>query len=364
MKRLSEYTHELDKINLKRSKLKHEIFEINDKTVRKQKRKSARDTTRFINNAHISHFPPLRKNTPLPPPINDPLATKLSHIICIAELAQNVLQHLGPQELYILTRVANEMKPIVMKAFIPLAPFYMERYGEALANPSNIKSRDAMKAKCVALVTRCAKFSNSESIEKLLSLWNHYMITYRTYGPEYNKAYTGYDTCNQVYDINYSFVYDKVHNRFMRLCDLKLYTAINYDMIENDFTREWDDKHEDLDFMKHGIREGLSLFRYKHLTQLDLKRIDHTMKVKDTFVIEEGSILKFRDSNYDIHYVRPMSVPRQKMPFMDHYEHRNIYHWSYEGYPCRILKNPYNSSLNLHYDRLKEWVTRYENRVD
>ncbi len=361
MKRLSEYIHDLDAINKKRAKLTSAIFKINDKTVRKELKKAKKERERFIHNAHIVRFPALRELVPAQQLAYDPHATTIYNVFSIAEMAENVLKHFGPQELYIMTRVAKAMKPIVKKAFCVLAPYYLDRYAEDLVSETAIKTHEHNKdVYCAVLkINQERPVANQVQVEVFLSLWCHYMQKIRKYE---SKKSLFHNNINEKQHIDYSFVFDADGN-IMRLSELNLYTVKNWEDVKLDFQRRWHKKHPSIKYKEHNVENPISLFNYKFLGKLDMERADKEILPISTLVMKDGEIRKFIDTGLSLHMIKPPPNPNSA-PFFDYYEQRRDFHNKNNMWIiCKTVDQIYRSSLTEHFAAVKAKVLATARRV-
>ncbi len=330
MKRVSSYKKKLDKTELKRQKLLDSIEDSKTRVIARALVKSKKDTAKYIRS--------LRADLRASPfvIIDTGYAPMIETCLKIPRLSTLIISHMGPHELYIMSRVSSLFKIVTTSVFLDLAPAYLDSYANEIADQTTLSQFkfdrknlcaliEAYKKKIVSSVSNILVPRYPPPIEDLFALWFRTQRKYR-------------QTCKSdavipaKADVDYIFVYDTVKGQFLRLRDLDLYQSSKLIEIGEKFKTEWLTEKKNVPFPEK--EPMLSLFRRKHLKDMAFSRVKGDFELRYAFIFEGGHIKELtKGDRYQLHYcgsakVTPFHskhIVRRVAPFFDYYEQRLIY---------------------------------------
>ncbi len=344
MKRLAEFEKELSSLEQKRAKIHGKIKHRKDLIQFKDNRKIKSERKRFINNVQIARVP-MMKAEPKIFPFDDikerEIAVKkkklkredvdnwttIFHCLDIPEMAQLIMQHLGPYELFMCTLVSKPFAVITTNCFIELAPSYLIRYGEDLESSSKVIPKfQNDKALMCSIVTAYRQDTKKVAIGKLLRLFSQFFRTYRMYGVASDIIH------NTVHHIDYTFIRDTEYSLTkkipVRARDCNLFVSSQYENVLESFKARWQEEFEcfgESEMENNRIKH----FNYNELCALEIQPITGIFVPKQTIMVKGNSILRVKNDKwsdrYDFISISPPMVKDKVVncaPFFDYYEMR------------------------------------------
>ena len=311
----------MDTLSLKIAEMKQRRDDVNKTLVEHELVKSRTDIQRFMHNAHIARFPPLRDNTPEamyfnPPECQEANATTIRHLFNLGDVALLVLRQLGPCELAILVRVARDFRPLVTNAFIVLSNDLLTSYMVGAASnitgaKISIKFADTPSH---AVNMAAIKYANlpvdrRPPVEELLSLWYHALLVTRMHAMVMSHKR------DRPCFIPYAFAYHAESGRLVRLGDLNLYSITDREDVLRGVSYRLNQKpgkyHCDT-----GLDTRLPYCRYGDLCKMSMERLEDIMVPAETHIFSKDSITPFTKSGYEVYYCDPFYVaPESKKYF-------------------------------------------------
>lgn len=343
----------LDEINRKLACIKEERHQVYKEVIGAKLEQCRHEAKKFIRDRYPLLLSP------------DPSQNETTNMGLLAKTAFSevriscsIMCHFGPRELYLMSRVAKYFVPIVTDVFCQLSSSYRDLYVKDTVDKLHLTLHEKTKTIYSALTKKYNELEMTTkcgSIGAMLSLWNHYMLTYRPYHKI--EMHTSVFTSSS-YHIDYVFLYDPKTDTHRRIRDLNLFTITNLFKLEMKLSRQPGlDFYYALEFVDHFVE----LLDYKGLCEAEMVPITDICRTKDAFMIENNRIISLED--YRLYYVDPAprtdsffsfltlprteatknNMPANRDPFFDYYEQR------------------VNSGL-LHGDR--KYHTPYRYRLD
>ena len=200
MKRAREIVKNYNKIEKKVAKeeeklstLQNQKSETRVALLAELERKSGRQWRKYIRHAPFSEIPLLRKN-----PFNAFLSKQARDeaapsqlgmlFACMPELADAILCHLGPMEMFNLAYTSYEFEFIVTRSFLQIAPSLLERYSYNFmksTDPDLVDGREECVAYTKSLTQAIVnqRVNITQPLGRMLDGWYIYFNEYRTYSP-------------------------------------------------------------------------------------------------------------------------------------------------------------------------------------
>lgn len=332
MKRLHSSVVKLDNLNLNIATLNDEIKDTEENIYRGELEKPNRHYTHFIN-TKLQGIRPDPRERPVGEPVN-----RMSIVLAKKSIASRIVGILGPQEQYILTRVARVFEPIVSDVVIEFSTLYLDQY-----------KNETDKASCLAKLVvsyGAMDVKKRPPIHIILSLWDHFMaIEHVCHIPGRISASWCYG--NNTYPIGKAFAYDPIGSNFIPLSRLDLFVIDQRSMeiATSAFTERWR-----LAYGFDPINSGLPLFNYNELCMLDIKRVADRVPLNHVYVVTKNGFHPLF-ATYAIYIVTP--VMPTMLPSDDLYAQR------INCVSRGARKFRYKECLETHMNRVKKALNIY-----
>lgn len=317
------YIHARNKIDIlskQIASLEQKRESVNNDLIENEKFESRTEIQRFIHNAHLFRFPPLRNNRSEseyfnPPLCRTPTSITLHDIMRFNDVVPFVLAHLGPCELTMLATVAHDFDRIVGEILPCIIDTLVHNYtvGIETGVPSQRKYVMDASATELAMKTTMKKYKEMvpekrPSIREVLRVCHTCICLTRKYGTP--LLIDKHKSCF----VQYAFAYHTETRRLIPLSNLncyqfneahKVFTGVSYRLRMLQVGRFLEDyKNEEM----------LPYFRYDDLCHVDMERIlDHKTKPYESYLFESDSITPFDKSGYQVYYCDPSRVPTDSM---------------------------------------------------
>lgn len=325
MKRTHALVSKLDDVNLSILHLQDEIQNTQDDIYWDELKKPNPDYVRFID-TNLHGLGPYSHVRPIGEPVN-----RMSIVLAEKSIAPLIVGTLGPQEQYILTRVARVFEPIVSGVVIEFATLYLKRY----KNETDDASRIAKLVVSYGMID----VKKRPRIHTILSLWDHFM---RIQHPCHGSMRLSYVFSKSVYPVSRVFVYDLTDHIFVPLSHLDLYVIERESRTRaiTAFLKRWSTTYG-----FHLTNYGLSLIDYTELCMLDMKRIRERVSVENVYVASTNG---FRPLyvDYAVYLVTPIGGSIE--PSDDLYAQRT------NCVASGTKRFSYKESLSVHINRVKK----------
>lgn len=342
--------HDLDESNRRINELKDEIVHAQSVVVRHKCLESREDVATFVKqNTNYRMFVP-------PCLLPDQRTLIFDCIDTSPSIGIEILQHFGPMELCVMTRVSKQAKEIVTLVFLQLAPNYLGRYREEATSQQQLDrfNSDLVKLnKLIQLYIKELFHYNAASrvgfhtetcklpsIEHLLALWYRIYRFYREHGKRTRPT-------NEPYRLDYLFVVDLRSGRFIPVSHINVYHSDQVATVNQEIVTEWSERYG---FKFPMDKAPLDLVRTRHIEKMKLAPVgDKFSHIDHLFVVEDDRVIAFDKSLYIVHYcVPPPETFFSKCrppPFIDYYEqHMNLR----RGGPSAFI---FNEIISRHIDR-------------
>lgn len=370
MKRARECNEKIARLDEERNQLCQELTTLNEQLEHESREKVKADQEEFVRKRLLGlkrHVAPLLPNA-------DPnyVPTTIGDCLSNGDLATIILIHLGPIELYYMTRVCTSLVDIVTRAFKEFAPLQLARFSV------DYGTRIAMEARPVRaeMITRNVSILNAiivdqrqeptqrvfntptVSIGGMLSLWYHALVEHRGYLSTCAGDYARHSQ-RLVGKVNHSRDISFIYNTETRKCEslscASVFVMTKFRDAEKKFDSRWTKKG--YSFQLHAT-EKIRHFRKKELKKAKFTPKHHGFYATKDFVYVDTRRLALRrlggksseslaivDQNISFDVIKSSGAP-----FFDHCELNRLFAWRVRSLdvPFRLIVPFENLSLLAH----------------
>lgn len=365
MKRLCEYNEKIARYDKKRKQVSDKLVALSAQLQEKNLENARTKQQDFIRKRLLRVKKPVKPLLPNADPNYVP--TTIGDCLSNPDLAALILVHLGPIELYHMTRVCSALVDITKRAFLTFAPQQFDRFSrdhvmidddqEELEN----NKRDVMRMResIVAIVAdqRQEIPSTSVSIGALLSLWYHVFVSYRVYlsthGDYEWHRQPGY--CDKTFHHTHlSFIYDVKSGHCESLRNARIFNmSMGYVDALAKFDRRW--KKKDRPCQVHET-EKIRYFRESELELVKFKPVHGNFYATKAFVYVDPHTMQLRRLRERKEH-RPLMMvsfnlhdPVETEPLFDFCELNRLFAWRTELPKAPPFKVPYaDESIHAHF---------------
>ena len=282
-----------------------------------------------------------------------PRGTSLTDCLSLPELAEIVLQHFGPYELHILSRVSTQMRITVTCVFVRIAPFYLNRYIEG--GNRAIAQYDTKIASTMALISEYSTQSTGTfPLGRFLHLFSSIFLLHRAYVFEYNYNHT--DKW-----LDYCFVRNFPGPEFVPdvpLRDCRVYTTNYYKAVRDVTYGRWEETNAPFG-RKEMSKRASDHFNYDEWNALGLQPLhyEELINPKKTVFFDNANHLHrlgSRTRGKTLFCARPTHRVTHITPLFDSYEVR--FYVSQDGVRERLVPN----TVSMTRDNIREVFASYQ----
>ncbi len=382
-KRVASFTEELERLDLERSRVRAKLDSYNYKLATNQKNKSVKAHGSFIRKLQRKKKIPLIRKAPFVAPIvlhidiEDDAAMEvekakeysLLDCLYLPELAAQILVYLGPVELYLSTLVSRDFEKYTSKAFMQLAPLFLDQYGEnllihvkedfSLATDKVVYEKNVIKLKEFIKVQK--EISKPVSIHDMLHLWHNMFVTSRKY--DISSCSESYG--KRVYVLNSTF--SDHSGTYLPLTQQNLYKMTKYKQACEILDKKWEKKKRyPFDVSDD---EKLYHFRREELQVLNLIPItSHFTMSKDIVMIKGDKLVRLKDSGHTLYPINFPDAERASTASLVALSQKCFFDYSeikvaFNKWWQNTKKKVYTESVAEHADRLL-YVTILQNALE
>lgn len=264
------------------------------------------------------------------------LATKrkkvpeISLVDCLdkPELAENVLQHFGPYELYVMSRVSKQTRDTVADTFVQIAPLLLGRFIGA--------SHNTHRTNTIGLITKYkATHVNNFPLNQFLLLFAALFDAFR--------GYIFFGSTDEPRWLDYCFVRNFPGPEFVPdvpLRNCRVYSSTNYKAVCEMATIRWGTTHDM--GQKEMVRHLSRHFNYNEWMALNLEPVAHDKPLdpRQLFFFDNADRLRRvhqfgRGQRRIFIYAHPTDKKPRATPLFDLFEIRH--HIKDSGHRKRVL---------------------------